>query len=91
MLGVLGATDGQVRLETVANGAVVGVVGAVAGVVLGLATWIVLAPCFEGLVNHRVSRFHLQWWAIGAAMVLAVVTAVVVAWWPRGRRPDRRS
>jgi putative ABC transport system permease protein len=82
MLGALGATDGQVRLATVANGAVVGVVGAAVGAVLGLATWIVLAPRFEGLVNHRVSRFHLQWWAIGAAMVLAVVTAVVAAWWP---------
>ncbi len=33
---------------------VVGVVGAVAGAVLGLATWIALAPRFESLVNHRV-------------------------------------
>ena len=82
MLGALGATDGQVRLATVANGAVVGVVGAVGGAALGLATWIALAPRFESLVNHRVGRFHLQWWAIAAAMVLAVVTAVVAAWWP---------
>ena len=82
MLGALGATDGQVRLAMVANGTVVGVVGAVTGAVLGLATWIALAPRFEGLVNHRVGRFHLQWWAIVAAMVLAVVTAVVAAWWP---------
>jgi putative ABC transport system permease protein len=82
MLGALGATDAQVRLAMVANGAVVGVVGAVGGAGLGLATWIALAPRFEGLVNHRVGRFHLQWWAIAAAMVLAVVTAVIAAWWP---------
>ncbi len=82
MLGALGATDSQVRLAMVANGTVVGGVGAVAGAVLGLVTWIALAPRFESLVNHRVGRFHLQWWAIAAAMILAVVTAVVAAWWP---------
>jgi putative ABC transport system permease protein len=82
MLGALGATDGQVRLAMVANGMVVGVVGSVAGALLGLATWIALAPRFESLVNHRVGRFHLQWWAIAASMVLAVVTAVIAAWWP---------
>ncbi len=82
MLGALGATDRQVRLAMVANGTVVGAVGAVTGAVLGLATWIALAPRFEHLVEHRVDRFHLQWWAIGGAMVLAVVTAVVAAWWP---------
>ena len=37
MLGALGATDRQVRLAMVANGTVVGVVGAVTGAVLGLA------------------------------------------------------
>jgi putative ABC transport system permease protein len=82
MLGALGATDSQVRLAMVANGTVVGVVGAVTGAVLGLVTWVALAPRFESLVNHRVDRFHLQWWAIAAAMVLAVATAVVAAWWP---------
>ncbi len=82
MLGALGATDRQVRLAMIANGAVVGAVGAVAGAALGLATWVALAPRFESLVDHRVDRFHLQWWAIVAAMVLAVATAVVAAWWP---------
>ena len=82
MLGALGATDSQVRLTTVANGTVVGVVGAVTGAAVGVATWVALAPRFESLVNHRVDRFHLQWWAIVAAMLLAVVTAVIAAWWP---------
>jgi putative ABC transport system permease protein len=82
MLGALGATDRQVRLAMVANGTVVGVVGSVSGAVLGLAVWIVLAPRFENLIGHRVARFHLQWWAIAGAMVLAVATAVIAAWWP---------
>jgi putative ABC transport system permease protein len=82
MLGALGATDRHVRLATVANGAVVGVAGSTAGAVVGLLTWILLAPRFEQLVGHRIDRFHLQWWAIATSMVLAVVTAVVAAWWP---------
>jgi len=90
MLGALGATDGQVRLAMVANGVVVGLTGAVTGAVVGLATWIAFAPRFESLVNHRVARFHLQWWAIAAAMVLAAVTAVIAAWWP-ARSTSRSS
>jgi len=82
MLGALGATNRHVRLAMVANGAVVGVVGSTAGGVVGLLTWLLLAPRFETLVGHRVDRFHLPWWAVFAAMVLAVVTAVVAAWWP---------
>jgi putative ABC transport system permease protein len=82
MLGALGATDRQVRLAMVANGVVVGVVGAVTGAALGFATWIALTPRFEKLVGHRISRFHLQWWAIAASMLLAVVTAVIAASWP---------
>jgi putative ABC transport system permease protein len=82
MLGALGATDRQVRLAMVADGAVVGVVGSVSGAVLGLAVWIALAPRFESLIGHRVARFHLQWWAVAGAMVLAVATAVIAAWWP---------
>ncbi|MCU1468063.1 MAG: hypothetical protein JWM72_3991 [Actinomycetia bacterium] len=82
MLGALGATDRQVRLATVANGMVVGVVGSVTGAVVGLVTWVALAPGFERLVTHRIDRSHLPWWALAASMVLAVVTAVVAAWWP---------
>jgi putative ABC transport system permease protein len=90
MLGALGATDRQVRLAMIANGTVVGVVGAATGALLGLAVWVALAPRFESLVNHRVDRFHLQWWAIAASMILAVVTAILAAWWP-ARSASRAS
>ena len=82
MLGSLGATDRHVRLVMLANGAAVGAVAAVAGAAAGLTGWLVLAPRLETMVNHRMDRFDVPWWAIGAAMLLAVVTAVIAAWWP---------
>ena len=91
MLGALGATDRQVRLAMVANGLVVGVVGAVTGAAVGLITWVVIAPRFEKLVKHRIARFHLPWWALAGAMALAVATAIIAAWWPARPRPGRRS
>ena len=46
------------------------------------------APTLRDIADHRVDRFDLPWWAIAAAMVLAVVTAVVAAWWPARAAPD---
>jgi putative ABC transport system permease protein len=82
MLGAIGATRRHIRLVMLANGAAVGVVGAVVGFGLGLGLWLVLAPRIGDLTDRRIDRFHLPWWAIGSAMVLAVVTAVTAAWWP---------
>ena len=44
MLGALGATDRNIRLVVRANGVLVGVVGALAGTVLGLAGWLAYRP-----------------------------------------------
>jgi putative ABC transport system permease protein len=82
MLASLGATDRHVRLVMLANGAAVGAVAAVVGGSAGIAGWLALAPHLEATVNHRMDPFDLPWWAIGAAMLLAVVTAVIAAWWP---------
>jgi putative ABC transport system permease protein len=82
MLAALGATDRHVRLVMLSNGAAVGAVAAVAGAAAGLCGWLVVAPRLESTVNHRMDRFDLPWWAIGAAMLLAVVTAVIAAWCP---------
>ncbi len=82
MLSSLGATDRQVRLVMVANGAAVGATAAVGGGLVGLAIWVAFTPTMQSIVNHRIDRFKLPWWAIGAALVLAFVTAVVAAWWP---------
>jgi putative ABC transport system permease protein len=82
MLGALGATDKQVRLALLANGAVVGATSAVAGVAVGLLAWAAFVPTLQSSAEHRVDVFALPWWAIAAAMVLTFVTAVAAAWWP---------
>jgi putative ABC transport system permease protein len=73
MLGALGATDSRVRLVVRTNGVVVGVVGAVAGFVLGLAAWLAIRPGIESSAHHVIGAFQLPWVVIGPAMVLAVV------------------
>jgi putative ABC transport system permease protein len=82
MLGALGATDRNIRLAMIANGAVVGGVAAISGAALGGAGWIAFAPSFATLAGHRIDRFNLPWWAIAAAVVLAVATSITAAWWP---------
>jgi putative ABC transport system permease protein len=82
MLGAVGATDRHVRLVMLANGFVVGAVGAVIGAAVGLAGWIAFAPRLESVTAHRIDRFDLPWWAIVTAMILALVTAVAAAAWP---------
>lgn len=84
ILSSLGATDKDVRLVMVANGAVVGVVGAVLGGAIGIGAWIPYAPYFGTSADHYVPWTSLPWWLIGVAMALAVVTAVLAS-----RQPAR--
>ncbi len=82
MLGSLGATDRHVRLVMLANGAAVGATGSVVGAVVGLAVWFAIAPLMQSVVEHRIDRFALPWWAVAATLLLAFITAVTAAWWP---------
>ncbi len=82
VLASLGATHNHVRLVMLADGAAVGLAGAVAGGVLGLVAWFALVPGLQSLSGHRIDRFSLPWWAVGVSLALAVLTAVVAAWWP---------
>ncbi|MGH9057543.1 MAG: FtsX-like permease family protein [Acidimicrobiales bacterium] len=82
MLGALGATDRHVRRVMVANGAAVGASAALVGGVVGLVAWMAFVPTLQSLSEHRIDRFDLPWWAIGAALVLTFITAVAAAWWP---------
>jgi putative ABC transport system permease protein len=84
MLSALGATDRNVRLVMVTNGALVGVLGALIGGVIGLASWIAYAPSLASRAHHRVTWTNLPWWLVGSAIVLAVLTATVAS-----RRPAR--
>jgi putative ABC transport system permease protein len=82
MLASMGATDRNVRLVVLANGAVVGVAGAILGAVLGLAGWLAYRPALEQNAHHLIGMFSLPWGVIGLALLLAVVAAVFAAWRP---------
>ena len=82
MLASTGATDRNVRLVVLANGAVVGVVGAILGLVLGLAGWLAYRPALEQSAHHLIGTFSLPWGVIGLALLLAVMAAVFAAWLP---------
>ena len=84
ILSSLGATDKNIRLVMVADGAAVGVIGALAGGVIGLAAWIAYAPYFGRSADHLVSWTNLPWWLVATAAVLAIVTAILAA-----RQPAR--
>ncbi len=79
MLEALGATDRNTRLVVRANGVVVGVVGALAGGVLGLAAWLAYRPRVETDAHHLIPPFQLPWLVIGPAMALAVVATYFAA------------
>ena len=79
MLASTGATDRHVRLVVLANGAVVGIAGAVLGLVLGLAGWLAYRPALEQSAHHLIGMFALPWGVIGLALLLAVVAAVFAA------------
>jgi putative ABC transport system permease protein len=79
MLASLGATDKNIRLVVRANGVVVGITGALAGAVLGLAAWLAYRPRLQTSAHHVIGVFQLPWAVIAAAMVLAVVATYVAA------------
>ena len=79
MLGALGATDRNIRLVVRANGVLVGIVGALAGAVLGLAVWLAYRPRLESSAHHLIRPFQLPWVVIGPAMALAVVATYFAA------------
>ncbi|HKC23044.1 MAG TPA: FtsX-like permease family protein [Gaiellaceae bacterium] len=88
MLAAIGASEKQVRLVLVANGAVVGAIAAIVGTAVGLAAWIVFAPTLESALDHRVDRLSLPWWLIATTGLLALLGATAAAWWP-GRAAAR--
>ncbi|MER7274009.1 FtsX-like permease family protein [Dactylosporangium sp. NPDC000244] len=82
LLGAMGASHRHIRLVLLANGAVVGGVGAVAGAAAGTVAWVALGPLLESPLGHRIDRFAVPWPTMLVAVLLATITAVVAAWWP---------
>jgi putative ABC transport system permease protein len=82
MLAAVGATERQVRLVMVANGAVAGALAAVLGTLIGVVGWIASVPWIEEAAGYRVDALNVPWWLIAAAGLLAIVSAAGAAWWP---------
>jgi putative ABC transport system permease protein len=62
-----------------ANGVLVGVVGALAGTVLGLGAWLAYRPRLESSAHHVIGTFQLPWIVIGPAIGLAVLATYFAA------------
>ena len=84
MLSAIGATERNLRLVMVAGGLVTGVVGALAGAVLGLAAWFAYAPALQRDTGHVVNAAHLPWWAFAIGIVFAIATSALAS-----RRPAK--
>src|SRR5215207_8670485 len=81
-LAAIGATEKHLRLVLLANGTVVGAIGALIGAIVGLAIWLALVPTLEPAVGHRIDPLSLPWTLLAAIVLVAVLGATAAAWWP---------
>ena len=79
MVEAMGASDKHIRLVLRANGIFVGVIGALAGLVLGLAAWLAWRPHLEQSAHHLIPASALPWVVILPAMALAVAATYFAA------------
>jgi len=79
MLAAQGATQRHIRLVVRANGAATGIVGAVAGAVLGFLAWLAYRPQASSSAHHVMGVFQLPWAVIGISMALAIIATYFAA------------
>jgi putative ABC transport system permease protein len=82
MLAALGASEKHVRLVTVVNGALVGLIAAVIGTAVGLVAWAAALGRVEAAAGHRIGGLSAPVWLVATGMLLAVLAATGSAWWP---------
>jgi putative ABC transport system permease protein len=85
LLAAVGATERQLRLVTVANGLLIGLVAAIIGVAAGFAGWVAAVPFIEPAVGFRLDPLNVPWWLIATNLLMAILTATGAAWWPARR------
>ena len=73
MLAAQGATPRHLSLVVRANGVATGVIGAVAGFLLGLLGWLAYRPRAEQSAHHVMGAFNLPWTVVGISMALAII------------------
>ena len=75
VLASLGATENNISLVVKANGAVVGVVGAIVGAGVGLLAWLAYRPTFQATAHRSIPLSAVPWPVVAAGMALAVLAA----------------
>ncbi|WP_432024674.1 FtsX-like permease family protein [Streptomyces parvus] len=104
LVGSCGGSRGQVRAVVLAGGAVLGSVGAVAGVAAGFGLTALFRPMIEDFTGNRFGELTVRPWEILGIAALGLVTGVLAALAPAivagrqsvlesltGRRGTRRS
>jgi putative ABC transport system permease protein len=92
ILKAVGAKDGDVSAVFLAEGAAVGVLGGILGVI---AARLIAGPA-DTLVNDLVRKvsqqkmitqsvFDFPWWLCGGAVLFAVLVTTLAAWYPARR------
>ncbi|MGH3167037.1 MAG: ABC transporter permease, partial [Trebonia sp.] len=79
MLAAQGATERHIRTVIRVNGAATGLVGAVAGLILGTLAWLAYRPQAEISAHHVMGTFQMPWTVIVISMVLAIVATYFAA------------
>jgi putative ABC transport system permease protein len=79
MLAAQGATERHIRLVVRANGFATGVVGAVAGLVIGFLAWLAYRPRAEQSAHHLMGVLQLPWTVIVISMALAIIATYFAA------------
>jgi putative ABC transport system permease protein len=82
MLAAIGATPSRIKLVMLADGAAVGVVAGVIGVVVGLGAWALTSGPIEAAAGHEIAPSNVPWWIVAAAVALALVASLGASWWP---------
>jgi putative ABC transport system permease protein len=79
MLAAQGATERHIGLVVRANGTAIGIVGAVAGFVIGFLVWLAYRPQAEKSADHVMGVFQMPWAVIVISMALAVIATYFAA------------
>lgn len=89
LLGAQGAAPAQVRQVVLAQGALLGAVGAVLGVAAGFGTTAAARPILERVGNSELVGFSFGWLEIGFAAFVGVASGIAAALVPALRAARR--
>lgn len=90
LIGAAGGEPGHLRATVLAEGAVLGIAGAAAGLILGVVAAAAVAPWLEQLTDRRTPPLVLlPHWLVAAALIglLAALVAAAIPAWTASRVP----